>query len=161
MKARLPRDHALDHRSTPVMTLHTSTPRTAMWLLTACGVWLIALGAYFIWVRPALLPEDPRFIGAPLERLREAAPGLEAWLSIVFTVMGGFMAGAGVLTVFLARTAMPARLRGTGWVLGLAGLPTVVLMSAMNFALHSDFRWVLLVPALLWAAAVAAYAREA
>ena len=132
-----------------------------MWLLTACGAWLIALGGYFILVRPALLPEDPRFIGTSLERLREAAPGLEAWLRIVFTVMGGFMVGAGVLTVFLARTAVPTRLRGTGWAVALAGLPTVVLMSAMNFALHSDFRWVLLLPALLWAAAVIAYARQA
>jgi hypothetical protein len=141
------------------MTVRTSTPRISMWLLTACGAWLIALGAYFILVRPALLPEDPRFIGTALEQLREAAPGLEAWLRIVFTVMGGFMAGAGVLTVFLARTAVPARLKGTGWVIALAGLPTVVLMSAMNFVLHSDFRWVLLLPALIWVVAVALYAR--
>jgi hypothetical protein len=130
-----------------------------MWLLTACGAWLIALGTYFIFVRPALLPEDPRFIGTLLERLREAAPGLEAWLRIVFTVMGGFMVGAGVLTVFLARTVVPARLKGTGWALALAGLPTVVLMSVMNFVLHSDFRWVLLMPALVWVAAIALYAR--
>jgi len=34
-------------------------------------------------------------------------------------------------------------------------------MSAMNFALHSDFRWVLLLPPLLWAAAVIAYVRHA
>jgi hypothetical protein len=147
--------------STHIMTPRSSATRIAMWLLTACGTWLVALGAYFILVRPALLPEDPRFIGTPLERLREAVPGLEAWLRIVFTVMGGFMAGAGVLTLFLARTAVPARLRGTGWAIALAGLPTVVLMSAMNFALHSDFRWVLLLPALLWTAAVIAYARQA
>lgn len=136
-------------------------PRAAMGLLTACGAWLVGLGAYFVFVRPPLLPEDPRFIGATLERLREAAPGLEAWLDIVFTVMGGFMAGAGVLTVFVARTAVPARLPGTAWAVALAGALTVVLMSAMNFVLHSDFRWLLLVPALLWAAGVAAYARRA
>lgn len=161
MKTRLRPRAMSDLRATATMTLQTSTPRVAMWLVTALGVWLVALGTYFVFVRPALLPEDPRFIGAPLVRLREAAPGLEAWLRIVFTVMGGFMAGAGVLTVFLARTAVPARLRGTGWAIVLAGLPTVVLMSAMNFALHSDFRWVLLLPALLWAAAVIAYARQA
>jgi hypothetical protein len=139
---------------------HTD-PRAAMWLLTACGVWLVGLGIYFVFVRPALLPEDPRFIGASLERLREAAPGLEAWLRIVFTVMGGFMAGAGVLTLFVARVAMRAQQRGTGWAIALAGLLTVVLMSAMNFVLHSDFRWLLLLPALLWVAAVVAYARRA
>ena len=96
-----------------------------------------------------------------LAQLREAAPGLEGWLRIVFRVMGGFMAGAGVLTIFMARTAVPDRAPGTGWAIVLAGLPTVVLMSAMNFVLHSDFRWVLLLPALLWAAALIAYARQA
>lgn len=97
------------------MTHQASTPRAAMWLLTALGVWLVALGAYFVFVRPALLPEDPRFIGATLARLREAAPGLEAWLRIVFTVMGG--------------------------------------------VLHSDFRWVLLLPGMIWVVAVALYVR--
>jgi hypothetical protein len=161
MKTKLNRPLASERSTNGAVTVRTAPPRVAMWLLTACGVWLIVLGAYFVFVRPALLPEDPRFIGASLERLREAAPGLEAWLRIVFTVMGGFMAGAGVLTVFLARAAVPVRLRGTGWTITLAGLTTVVLMSAMNFVLHSDFRWVLLVPALLWAAAVIAYARKA
>lgn len=141
--------------------VHTSASRAAGWLLTACGAWLIGLGIYFVFVRPALLPEDPRFIGVPLDRLREAAPGLEAWLRIVFTVMGGFIAAAGILTVFVARTVLPVRLKGTGWALAVAGLLTVGLMSAMNFVLHSDFRWVLLLPALLWATAMALYAREA
>ncbi|MFZ5568738.1 MAG: hypothetical protein ACOY95_17295 [Pseudomonadota bacterium] len=98
---------------------------------------------------------------ASLEQLRQAAPGLEAWLRVVFTVMGGFMAGSGVLTLFLARRAVPLRLRGTGWAVALAGLLTVVLMCAMNFVLDSDFRWLLLLPALLWAAAVFAYTRPA
>jgi hypothetical protein len=31
---------------------------------------------------------------------------------------------------------------------------TVALMSAVNFVLHSDFRWVLLVPPLAWAIAL-------
>ncbi len=142
------------------MSLQTSSVRLSSWLLTACGIWLIALGAYFMFFRPALLPEDPRYFGAVLERLREAAPRLEAWLRIVFTVMGGFMAGAGVLTVFVARTAVLARQVGTGWVIALAGIPTVVLMSTMNFVLHSDFRWLLLLPAVLWLAAWANYMRD-
>jgi hypothetical protein len=128
-----------------------------MWLLTACGVWLVALGLYFIVLRPPLLPEDPRFIGATLAQLREAAPGLERWLHIVFTVLGGYMVGSGVLTLFLVRAAMPQRLNGTAWALCIAGLSTVVLMSAMNFVLQSDFRWVLVVPAAIWVVGVAAY----
>ena len=123
---------------------------TSTWMILACGVWLMALGLYFIVLRPPLLPEDPRFMGTTLEQLRLAAPGLESWLQKVFTVMGGFMAGAGVLTVWVARVAMPAGLQGTSWALVLAGVLTVALMSATNFALRSDFRWLLLVPAVVW-----------
>ena len=123
----------------------------ASWLLMACGVWLVGLGLYFIFVRPPLLPEDARFMGVTPGQLRSAVPGLEQWLSKVFTVMGGFMAGAGVLTAFVALTSVPSRLAGTGWVMAIAGTLTVALMSLTNFGLHSDFRWVLLVPALVWA----------
>ena len=118
---------------------------------------MVGLGAYFIFLRPALLPEDPRFMGTSIDALRSAAPGLERWLGKVFTVMGGFMAGAGVLVVFIARTLMPLRPRGTAPTLALAGMLTVALMSAINFVLHSDFRWLLLAPALLWFAAVVGY----
>ena len=131
--------------------------RTSIWLLTACGVWLVALGVYFIVLRPALLPEDPRFMGATLAQLRQAAPGLEGWLRIVFTVLGGYMVGSGALTLFLVHAAMPRRLAGTALALCIAGLSTVVLMSAMNFVLDSDFRWVLVVPAAIWVVGFAAY----
>ncbi len=125
---------------------------TSTWMILACGVWLIALGLYFIVLRPPLLPEDLRFMGTTLEQLRLAVPGLVSWLQKVFAVLGGFMAGTGVLTVWLATVAMPARLKGTFWALALSGALTVVLMSATNFALQSDFRWLLLVPALVWIA---------
>ena len=127
------------------------------WMLTACGVWLVGLGLYFIVLRPALLPEDPRFMGTTLEQIRISVPGLEAWLQMVFTVMGGFMAGAGVLTVFVATVAMPLRSKGTSWALAISGALTVVLMSATNFALQSDFRWLLLLPALVWLAGLVVY----
>ena len=122
----------------------------SIWMLTACGIWLVALGLYFIVLRPPLLPEDPRFMGTSLEQIRVAVPGLEGWLKKVFVVMGGFMAGAGVLTVFVATVAMPPRLKGASLALGISGVLTVVLMSATNFALQSDFRWLLLAPALVW-----------
>ena len=133
-------------------TVNARTPphRAASWLLVVCGVWLVALGLYFIFLRPPLLPEDTRFMDSSLAQVRAALPGLEPWLQRVFTVLGGFMAGTGVLTVFVGRVAMPSRLPGTSWALGLAGALTVALMSAANFSLHSDFRWLLLVPALLW-----------
>ena len=126
-------------------------------MLTACGIWMVGLGFYFIVLRPPLLPEDLRFMGTTLARIQAAVPGLEDWLQRVFTVMGGFMAGAGVLTVFLAQTALPSRPTGASSALALSGALTVGLMSATNFALHSDFKWVLLVPALVWLAGMLAY----
>jgi hypothetical protein len=124
------------------------TRRTpSAWVLTACGVWLVGLGLYFAVLRPPLLPEDARFMGTSAARLHEAAPGIERWLRLVFTVMGGFMAGTGVLTLFLA--AQPPA-RGRSWATVLAGLATVAVMSAVNFTLGSDFRWLLLVPVLAW-----------
>ena len=133
--------------STRIRNLHVST-----WMLIACGIWLVSLGLYFIFLRPPLLPEDVRFMGSSLAQVRAAVPGLEGWLQRVFMVMGGFMAGTGVLTVFTACVAMPSRLRGTSWAVAMSGTLTVALMSAINFELHSDFRWLLLVPALVWIA---------
>ena len=69
----------------------TKTQPVSTWMLAGCGIWLIALGLYFIVLRPPLLPEDPRFMGAT------------------------------------------------------------------NFALHSDFRWVLLLPTLVWLAGLAIF----
>jgi hypothetical protein len=131
--------------------------RASTWMLTACGIWLVGLGFYFILFRPSLLPEDLRFMGTTLAQTRAAVPGLEGWLHRVFGVMGGFMAGTGVLTMFVATAAMPARLKGGSWAVLLSGALTVVLMSAMNFAIGSDFRWLLSVPALVWLAGAALY----
>lgn len=133
------------------MNVVNPTRHASTWMILACGVWLVALGLYFMVVRPPLLPEDPRFRGTTLAQLRLAVPGMEGWLQKVFTVLGGFMAGAGVLTVWVATVAMPARLKGTSWALALSGALTVALMGATNFALRSDFRWLLLVPVLAWA----------
>lgn len=127
------------------------------WVLAACGVWLIAMGLYFMLLRPPLLPEDLRYMHTTLAQVRTTLPGLESWLAKVFTVLGGFMAGSGVLTVFVTVEAMPRQLRGTSWALSFSGALTVGLMSAANFVILSDFRWLLLVPALVWFAGLAFY----
>ena len=131
--------------------------RASTWVLAACGIWLVVLGLYFIGVRPPLLPEDTRFMGTTPAAIRGNVPGLERWLRNVFGVMGGFMAGTGVLTVLAATVVLPLRLRGTSWAIALVGLLTVVLMSATNFALNSDFRWLLLAPAVAWFAGLILY----
>ncbi len=148
------RDRTPDFKN---MDSRTKPHPTSTWMLTGCGVWLVGLGLYFIALRPALLPEDPRFMGTTLAQIRAAVPGLEGWLNRVFTVMGGFMTGAGVLTLFVATTVMRSRLKWTSWVIALSGALTVGLMSATNFALQSDFRWVLLIPALVWFAGLGVY----
>ncbi len=130
------------------------------WIFAACSVWVTGLGFYFIFVRPPLLAEDPRYIGSTLEQIQAAVPGLARWLDRVFTVMGGFMSAAGVLTFFAALVAVPARIPGTGWALAVAGVLGVMLMSAVNFVIASDFRWLLLAPAALWLGGLAAYWRH-
>jgi hypothetical protein len=115
---------------------------------------------YFLFLRPALLPEDPRYIGSSLETIRSAAPGLEGWLRHVFNVLGGFMVATGAITTFVAWRLLARRERGTFTAMAVAGAASVALMSATNFLLYSDFRWVLLLPALLWLAGLLCYLRE-
>ena len=74
--------------------------------------------------------------------------------------MGGFMASTGVLTIFMALAAIPARLPGTSWAIALCGVLSVALMSATNFVLHSEFEWLLLAPAIAWLAGLALYVTE-
>ena len=125
-----------------------------------CGLWLIALGLYFLFLRPALLPEDPVFIGSSLEAIRTAIPGLERWLGHVFNVLGGFMIAVGAVTMFLAWRFLSMREPGTFATLLVAGAVSVALMSATNFMLHSNFRWLLLLPALLWLVGLLCYLGE-
>ena len=120
-------------------------------------MWLAGLGLYFAALRPPLLAEDLRFMSTTLLQVQATIPGLAGWLKTVFTVMGGFMAGAGVLTAFFAIRVIPLRIDGTAWVIALSGLLTVAMMSGANFALDSDFRWLLLMPASLWLAAFVLY----
>ena len=79
------------------------------WVFVVCGLWLVALGMYFLFLRPALLPEDPRYIGSTLEGIRSTLPGLERWLGRVFNVMGGFMVASGAMTMLAACRLLPAK----------------------------------------------------
>ena len=129
-------------------------------VFVVCGLWLVVLGMYFLFLRPALLPEDPRYIGSSLEAIRSAVPGLERWLGHVFNVMGGFMIATGAITMLVACQMLARRERGTFAALSVAGAASVALMSATNFLLYSDFRWLLLLPAVLWLAGLLCYLRE-
>ena len=136
-----------------------SRERRGFTLLMICGAWMTALGVYFVLLRPPFLPEDVRYLRTTVEQLAVTAPGISGWLRHVFLVMGGFMAAAGVLTLQVAVTAPATRTNAA--LLGVAGLSSLILMSGVNFAIDSDFKWLLLVPALLWAAGVAMVWRQA
>ena len=136
------------------MKLH---PSVSTFIFLASGIWLIALGMYFMFLRPPLLPEDLRYMETSLAHIQLIMPGLERWLHRVFAVMGSFIAGAGVLTIFMAVRLSAAQRRLTTSILVLLGLLTVGTMSVINFQLDSDFKWLLLIPALLWFVGVAAY----
>ena len=125
-------------------------------LLAACGIFQTGMGLYFLRLRPTLLPEDERFIGLSLDALARVAPGLSIWLDRVFVVLGGHAMATGLLTLLAAillwQSQRPPRTAVA--LVFAAGLVSVVLMSAINFAIYSDFRWLLLVPALAWTIAV-------
>jgi hypothetical protein len=123
-------------------------------LLLLFGTGLVLMGLYFIFLRPPLLPEDLRYMAASQAQLESAAPHLTVWLTQVFRVMGGYVAATGVLTVTLAVTSF--RLHEWAAAVGalLAGLASICWMATMNFMIDSDFKWVLLGAAILWACSI-------
>lgn len=131
--------------------------KISKYMLSICGYWLIGLGVYFIILRPSLLHEDLQYIGTSLKVIQTSLPGLENWLNKVFIVMGGFIIGSGVMTLFITNIIIKKEIDGAAYIIFLSGLFTVCLMSAVNFELRSGFKWVLLCPALAWLIAFICY----
>lgn len=123
-------------------------------VLAFCGLVLIGVGAYFIFLRPPLLPEDARYLGASLAQLDAVAPNLLQWLTRVFWVVGGYILTTGVFTLFVARTSFRKRLHGVAVLVALAGLTSVGWMTIVNFIIESDFKWLLLGLAVLWGVSI-------
>ena len=120
-------------------------------VLAVASVALVGTGVYFILIRTPLLPEDVRYMGVPAAQFDVVRPRLEAWLSQVFRVMGGYVLSTGVLTITLAATSFRAHHWGAAvGVLG-GGAASIGLMAAVNFMIDSDFKWVLFAIALVWA----------
>lgn len=113
-----------------------SRGRIAAGLLAVLGVLTLGTGLYFLAVRPALLPEDFRFIGVAPGQL---PPRMANWLEIVFRTWGGFMAGFGVVLVgvaaylFTARKVFLYRATAAGLVVSFGRF------LASNVALRSDY----------------------
>lgn len=120
-------------------------------LLAAAGSTLVMTGLYFILLRPPLLPEDVRYMALPAAEFDAVKPALESWLSHVFLVMGGYVFATGVLTITLAATAFRAHHWAAAAGALIGGAASIGWMAYVNFVINSDFKWVLLGMALLWA----------
>ena len=129
-------------------------------VLALGGLVLIGIGLYFIFLRPPLLPEDARYMNTTVAEIQAGVPGLLNWLQKVFWVMGGYIFTVGLLTVYVAFSSFQTRTRGVFAVIAFAGLSSIGWMTIVNFIIDSDFKWLLLVSTLPWAAALILYRIE-
>ena len=118
---------------------------------------LMALGIYFIFLRPLLLPEDLRYMNTTRNVVQDKIPGFQIWLSNVFRVMGGYMITTGWLTIFVSLTSFRKRACGSFAVLALAGVTSIGAMTVINFIIGSDFKWLLFAFMLPWAIGLILY----
>ncbi len=138
------------------MTITRSWPLSSI-LLGAAGATLVVAGLYFILVRPPLLPEDVRYMALPAAQFDAVRPRLEEWLGHVFQVMGGYVLATGVLTFALAATSFRAHHWAAAIGALIGGAASIGWMAYVNFVINSDFKWVLLGMALLWACSLASF----
>ncbi len=64
------------------------------------------------------------------------------------------MLGGGLLTVCVAMTSFRSRTKGVFGTVTLAGLASIGWIAAVNFIIDSDYKWLLLAFAVLWAVAL-------
>ena len=119
------------------MNSKISWPLSAI-LLAFSGVMVMAIGLFFLFLRPPLLPEDLHYIGVSLPQIEAAVPRLLLWLPHVFRVLGGFALATGVLTVTLAVTSFRAHQLSAAVGASIAGAASIGLMAIVNVIIDSD-----------------------
>ncbi len=123
----------------------------AAWLFGVGGAILVGIGGFFLLARPALLPEDLRYLRRTAGEIDAAVPSLREWLRLVFIVLGGYAVATRTLTIYLAATDIRNAESSAVAVLAVAGASSSGgVMALVNFALHSTFRWLLSAAAALW-----------
>jgi hypothetical protein len=95
-------------------------------------------GVHFLFLRPAMLPEDLRFTGMEPRLL---PPEMVEWLQIVFRTWGGFMAGFGLLMSSVAGYLLTSRIALLKLGTSLALLVALGRFLASNVLIHSDYLW--------------------
>jgi len=86
----------------------------------------------------------------------QAVPGIVKWLDKVFCVTGGQVYHR-ALDVPRRSNCLRERRRAVVAVASFAGLSSLGLMAVVNFLIDSDFKWLILTFALLWAGALALF----
>lgn len=112
--------------------------RAASFLLLALGVLTFGTGIHFVFLRPAMLPEDLRFTGMELRLL---TPEMAGWLQIVFRTWGGFMAGFGFLLSSVAGYFITSRTELLELGTSFAVLIAFGGFLASNLQIHSAYLW--------------------
>ena len=142
------------------MHLKSSTWSPSSIVLVIAGFLVVGIGLYFIFLRPPLLPEDVRYMRLTPAELQMIGPRLGSWLAHVFRVMGGYITATGVLTITVAATSFRERHPVAAIGATLGGALSIGWMAAVNFMIGSDFKWVLLAMALVWACSLALFGWE-
>jgi hypothetical protein len=114
------------------------------------GLILAGMGSYFIFLRPALLPEDFNYIGINPIEMSKHVPGITRWLNKVFSVLGGYITATGLLIANLGFLKDQRRSTLSFFFLLFAGSSSIGLMTVVNFMIDSDFKWLLLSFTLPW-----------
>lgn len=137
----------------PVKAWASMRSRIAAGLLAVVGIVIMGMGAYFAILRPAFLPEDLRFIGTDAAALA-SAPGITSWLRFVFVVLGAYAFTTGLFTAHIAFTAFRSGRKMPVLLIAFAGLTSLGVMVAVNFAIGSEFKYILASLGALWAISV-------
>jgi hypothetical protein len=112
--------------------------RTVAGLLLTLGVLTLGVGAYFLLIRPVMLPEDVRLTGVDPSLLPSA---MVDWLRIVFRTLGGFVMGFGILMTSVAGYMLTARTAVLGWGAATAVVVAFSRFFVSNVSIRSDFLW--------------------
>ena len=126
-------------------------------LLTLSGIILMAVGFYFVFLRPPLLPEDLRYMGITSSITHANFPYLTGWLQKVFWVTGSYIFTTGLLTAYIAVTSFRTRMSGSLCIGAIAGFSSIGFMTVVNFIIQSDFKWTLLVLTFPWLTSLILY----
>ena len=130
-------------------------------LMAAAGLLIAGIGVFFIFLRPPLLIEDIRYMHLSAAELATIGPHLKPWLTQVFRVLGGYVLATGLLTMALASTGFRARRPVAIAGAFLAGVASIGLMTTVNFAIDSNFKWPLVGVAFVWLMSAVAFGTEA